>query len=281
MKENIYQALTKKHTKTFYYSTFFFPKKTRNEIFLLYSFVRIIDNFVDEKKPKVKKFYLYKKNLNALLTKNKKSNIKIVNDFAYLVKKYNLNKEINDYLNTQEKEMKIKKYKTEKEFNLFTYGVAGTIGLMIAKILNLPQKTYKSAIRLGQSLQIINNIRDVYEDYQRKKIYIPEETLKKFNLNQKNFLDKKNYKKLKEAINYLINKAFHLKNDAKKDFKYFKKQDLLPIVIATDLYTTIAKKIEKNPKLIFQKEKLKPTIIQIIKIIIKNFILVYGLNKKN
>ena len=281
MKENIYQALTKKHTKTFYYSTLFFPKKTRGEIFLLYSFVRIIDNFVDEKKPKIKKFYLYKKKLNGLLNKDKRSSIKIINDFAHLVKKYNLHKEIFDYLNAQEKEIKFKKYKTEKEFNLFTYGVAGTIGLMIAKILNLPKKTYKSAIKLGQSLQIINNIRDIYEDYQREKIYIPQETLKKFHLNQNNFLENKNFPKLKKVISFFIKKALQLKNDAEKDFKYFQKRNLLPVTIACDLYTEVAKKIEKNPEIIFQKEKLKPTLFQIIKIIIKNFVLIYGFDKKN
>lgn len=281
MKENIYQNLTKKYTKTFYYAILFFPKKIINEIFLLYAFVRIIDNFVDKKKPNKKIFYLYKDRLNKLLTENKKSQIKIINDFGQLVKKYNLQKEVKDYLKIQEKELTIRKYKTEKEFNLFTYGVAGTIGLMMAKILHLPKKTYKSAIKLGQSLQIINNIRDIYEDYQRKKIYIPEETLKKFNLNQRNFLENENFQKLQKVISYFINKALTLKKEAKRDFNYFQKENLLPISIACDLYTELGKKILKNPKLVFKKQKLKPGIFEIFKIIIKNLILIYGLNKKN
>ena len=281
MKKNIYQNLTKKYTKTFYYSTLFFPKKLREEIFLLYAFVRIIDNFVDEKIPDKKNFYLYKKELDKTLNKGKKSAIKIINDFSQLVKKYKLNKEINEYLNTQEKEIKLKKYKTEKEFNLFTYGVAGTIGLMMAKILNLPKKTYSSAQKLGQSLQIVNNIRDIYEDYQRKKIYIPEEILKKFNLNQKNFLKNRYFQQLKKLINHYINKALKLYHQAKKDFKYFPNQYLFPISVACDLYLNTARKILKKPKLIFNKEKLSPNTFELVKIIFTKFFLIYVFNKKN
>ncbi|MFN4212792.1 MAG: squalene/phytoene synthase family protein [Microgenomates group bacterium] len=281
MKKNIYQEITKKNTKTFYYSTLFFPKKIRDEIFILYSFVRIIDNFVDEKKPNKKNFYLYKKKLNQVLKKNEKSKIKIVNDFGQLVKKYNLHKEVEDYIKAQEKELKIKKYKSEKEFNLFTYGVAGTVGLMMAKILNLPKKTYKGAIKLGQALQIINNIRDIFEDYQRKKVYLSEEILKKFNLSQKNFLKNENFQKLKKVITYYLNQSFKLYREAKKEFKSFSNQNLFPVSVASDLYLNIAKKILKKPKLIFEKEKLKPNIFNIIKILIKRFILIYGFNKKN
>lgn len=205
---NIYRKITKKYTKTFYYSTLFFPKDIRDKIFLLYSFVRIIDNFVDKKNPDKKNFFIYKNELINFVENNKKSKIKIINDFGELIKAYNLKKEVYDYLFTQEKEIKIKKYKTFKDFLDFTYGVAGVIGIMIAKILELPKNSYEYAKKLGQSLQIINNIRDIYEDSKLKKIYIPEEILIKFNLSQKNFLKKENRKNLNLLINYFFKLCF-------------------------------------------------------------------------
>lgn len=277
---NIYRKITKKYTKTFYYSTLFFPKDIRDKIFLLYSFVRIIDNFVDKKNPDKKNFFIYKNELINFVENNKKSKIKIINDFGELIKAYNLKKEVYDYLLTQEKEIKIKKYKTLKDFLDFTYGVAGVIGIMIAKILELPKNSYEYAKKLGQSLQIINNIRDIYEDSKLKKIYIPEEILIKFNLSQKNFLKKENRKNLNLLINYFLNYAFKIQDEAKTYFKYFDKKILLPIKIATDLYKNIGLKISKNPEIIFNKSKVKPGKLEILFIIIKNFIFIYGLNKK-
>lgn len=278
---NIYRKITKKYTKTFYYSTLFFPQDIRDKIFLLYSFVRIIDNFVDKKKPDKKNFFIYKNELINFVENNKKSKIKIINDFGELIKAYNLKKEVYDYLFTQEKEIKIKKYKTFDDFLNFTYGVAGVIGIMIAKILKLPKNSYEYAKKLGQSLQIINNIRDIYEDSKIKKIYIPREVLNKFNLNHKNFLKKEKRKNLYLLINYFLNYAFKIQNEAKTYFKYFDKQILLPIKVATDLYKNIGLKISKNPEIIFNKSKVKPSKLEIFLIVIKNFILIYGFNKKN
>ncbi|GIW64615.1 MAG: phytoene synthase [Patescibacteria group bacterium] len=278
---NIYRKITKKYTKTFYYSTLFFPQDIRDKIFLLYSFVRIIDNFVDKKKPDKKNFFIYKNELRNFVENNKVSKIKIINDFGKLVKEYNLKKEVYDYLLTQEKEIKIKKYKTFDDFLNFTYGVAGVIGIMIAKILKLPKNSYEYAKKLGQSLQIINNIRDIYEDSKIKKIYIPREVLNKFNLNHKNFLKKEKRKNLYLLINYFLNYAFKIQNEAKTYFKYFDKQILLPIKVATDLYKNIGLKISKNPEIIFNKSKVKPSKLEIFLIVIKNFILIYGFNKKN
>lgn len=278
---NQYQLITKKNTKTFYYSTLFFPKKIRNDVFLLYSFVRIIDNFVDKKIPDKKNFFLYKNELINQLKKEKKSKLKIVNDFGELIKKYNLEKEIIDYLNTQQKELSTKKYKTLTEFKKFTYGVAGTIGIMMAKILGLKKESFESAKNLGQALQIINNVRDIYEDWKIGKVYIPEELLKKYDLNQKNFLNKNNRKKLYLVINNLLDYAFKLEKKARKEFLNFNKNILFPIKTAADLYHKTGLKCYQNPELIFNQNKLKPNLLTVIYTLIKNFILIYGFNKKN
>ncbi|MGB9883447.1 MAG: squalene/phytoene synthase family protein, partial [Microgenomates group bacterium] len=150
-----------------------------------------------------------------------------------------------------------------------------------AKILDLPKKSYQSAKKLGQSLQIINNIRDIFEDFQRGKIYIPEELLNKYQLNHKNFIDKKNREKLYQVIKELLLKAKNLQEQAKKDFKLFNKKKLLPIKIACDLYNLIGRKIAKKPELVFSGKKLKPNFFEIISVIVKNFLLIYVFNKKN
>ncbi len=268
-----YSQVIKKHSKTFYFSSLLFPKEIREKIFLLYAYVRIIDDLVDETNEKNKvKFKKYKNlTLNLIKGKKKKYAPKIIKDFVKMAKKYDFDKEVIDYLKTQEVEVTKKRYKNKEEFLKFCYGVAGTIGVMIAKIINLPKKTFKDAVKLGVSLQIINNVRDIFEDYQRFKIYLPEDLLKKYKISHNNFIKKTNRKRLYKAVYDLIGKAKKLKEEAKSSFKFFKKRELLAIKTAVDIYFKIAEKIEKNPEFIFNKKILKPSLIEIVLLIIKNY----------
>ncbi|GIW62607.1 MAG: phytoene synthase [Patescibacteria group bacterium] len=275
-----YQTFTSKHTKTFYYSTLLFPKKYRAKVFLLYSFLRIIDDLVDKETPDKKNFYLLRKELeNSLILKNT-SKIKLINDIVKLIKENDLSKEMMDYLKIQEKEIAKKIYKTNKEFTEFLYGVAGTVGIMMSKILNLPPKTFVNAKRLGEALQIINTVRDIKEDYRIGRIYIPEELLNKYGLTQKNFLKQEKQEKFFILVKDLLNKAFKLIKEAKKSFVYFKKEILFPIKTASDLYLLVGKSIYIKPELIFNKKKLKPNFIKISQLIISNFFFIYVFNKK-
>lgn len=281
MKSNSYQEKVKKYTQTFYYSTLLFPPEIKNKVFLLYSFVRIIDDIVDKKTPQKKKFYFYKNELLNYLKGKKTSKIKIINDIGNLIKTHHFEKEMIDYLKIQEKELFIRNYQTERQLTKFIYGTAGTIGIMMAKILNLPSKTYPCAKKLGESLQIINIIRDLKEDFQRNKIYLPLKLLKKYGLTKQNFLFKKNLEKLYPLIKKFLNQAQKLKNEAEKCYRFFPKKILLPVKIAVDLYNQTAKKIIKNPNLIIEREKLKLKFWEIVKTIIKNYFFIYGLNKRN
>lgn len=268
-----YSQVIKKHSKTFYFSSLLFPKEIREKIFLLYAYVRIIDDLVDETNEKNKVKFKKYKNLTLNLIKGKKEKYapKIIKDFVKMAKKYDFDKEVIDYLKTQEVEVTKKRYKNKEEFLKFCYGVAGTIGVMIAKIINLPKKTFKDAVKLGVSLQIINNVRDIFEDYQRFKIYLPEDLLKKYKISHNNFIKKTNRERLYKAVYDLIGKAKKLKEEAKSSFKFFKKRELLAIKTAVDIYFKIAEKIEKNPEFIFNKKILKPSLIEIVLIIIKNY----------
>lgn len=279
-KTNRYAIITKKNSKTFYYSSLLFPKGIREKIFLVYSFVRTVDNLVDRKKPKKKELNAFFKQFDLAWHGKKIKNI-LINDFVNLAKTEFNKKWIDDFFLTQKQDALKKKYRNFKELEKFAYGVAGTIGLMIASLLKLPKKTFNDAVKLGNALQLINCCRDVVEDYQMGKVYLPISELKKHGLNLKNFLKKNNQKKLFSTIFSTLKKAFKLIDESKKSFVYFEKRPLLAVKTATDLYKSIGKKIEKNPELIFEKDKLKPSKLEIIFTVFKNFILVYGLNKKN
>ena len=161
------------YAKSFNWAGFFLPKKTYTECSALYNFCRIIDNIADEKDTLVnkrEKFTKFKEDFYS-----KKFSDDIVQDMWNLVDKYNISLNIiNDLFDGIETDLDEKvNFRNKNELLIYSYRVAGTVGLMMAKILkvNKPQ-ALRAAIDLGIAMQLTNISRDVIEDYNNHRIYI-------------------------------------------------------------------------------------------------------------
>ena len=161
------------YAKSFNWAGFFLPKKIYQKCSALYDFCRTLDNIADEgtnldlKKEKFKKF---KDDF-----KNKNLDIKIIRDIYLLLEEKNISLNIiYDLFDGIESDLTNElKINTYQELLVYSYRVAGTVGLMMAKILNV--KTYnslKGAIDLGIAMQLTNIARDVVEDGKKNRQYI-------------------------------------------------------------------------------------------------------------
>jgi phytoene synthase len=161
------------YAKSFNWAGFFLPKKIYQKCSALYDFCRTLDNIADEdtslelKKEKFKKF---KDDF-----KNKNLDNEIIRDIYLLVEEKNISLNIiYDLFDGIESDLRDElKINTYQELLVYSYRVAGTVGLMMAKILNV--KTYnslKGAIDLGIAMQLTNIARDVVEDSKKNRQYI-------------------------------------------------------------------------------------------------------------
>jgi phytoene synthase len=138
-----------------------------------YSFCRILDNIADDQDTIANKEQKFK-DFKELYLKNT-SNNSIVKDMKELEKNYDISKNIiNDLFDGIESDIKeTVKFKSEKDLLLYSYRVAGTVGLMMAKILGVKTITsIKAAINLGVAMQLTNISRDVIEDSINNRFYI-------------------------------------------------------------------------------------------------------------
>ena len=163
------------YAKSFNWAGFFLPKKAYKKCSALYDFCREADNIADdENKIEVKKdnFINFK---NNFLNKNYEDPViknmwDLINEFSISTKIVDdlfegINSDIKDSI----------KLNSKKELLIYSYRVAGTVGLMMAKILNVHKKqSLKSAIDLGIAMQLTNISRDVIEDKKNNRIYIHE-----------------------------------------------------------------------------------------------------------
>ena len=163
------------YAKSFNWAGFFLPKKTYKKCSALYDFCRVMDNIADDKNAlevKVTKFREFKDNFE-----NKNFDDPIIKSIWDLIYENNISTKIIhdlfDGINSDIREQV--KLNTKKELLIYSYRVAGTVGLMMAKILKVDKKnSLKSAIDLGIAMQLTNISRDVIEDFNNNRIYIDQ-----------------------------------------------------------------------------------------------------------
>ena len=165
--------LLKKHAKSFYWASFFLSNDVFNKCSSLYNFCRTLDDIVDDyNKLEVKKeiFLKFKKDFM-----NKNPNNQIINDMWSIINSENISKKIViDLFDGVETDLEDKvEINSKKDLLIYSYRVAGTVGLMMSKILKVSNReSLRGAIDLGIAMQLTNIARDVCEDNKRNRKYI-------------------------------------------------------------------------------------------------------------
>ena len=165
--------LLKKHAKSFYWASFFLSKEAFNKCSSLYNFCRTLDDIVDDdNKLEIKKdnFSKFKKSFL-----NKDLNNSIIKEMWSIINTEKISeKVVTDLFDGVETDLEEKvKINSKKELLVYAYRVAGTVGLMMSKILKVKNKeALKGAVDLGIAMQLTNIARDVNEDRNRNRQYI-------------------------------------------------------------------------------------------------------------
>ena len=161
------------YAKSFSWAGFFLPKKTLKKCSTLYDFCRVADNIADDLEElanKEKKFNQFENDFN-----NRKLNDPVIKNMWGLMEEFNISvKIVQDLLIGIKSDIKVKvKFNSRKDLLIYSYRVAGTVGLMMAKILKVNKKSsLRSAIDLGIAMQLTNISRDVIEDSKNNRFYI-------------------------------------------------------------------------------------------------------------
>ena len=246
------------YAKSFNWAGFFLPKKTYEKCSALYDFCREADNIADdENKIEVKKDNFIKFRNNFV---NKNYDDPVIKNMWGLINEFSISTKIVDDLfegiNSDIKENI--KFNSKKELLIYSYRVAGTVGLMMAKILNVhKEQSLKSAIDLGIAMQLTNISRDVMEDKKNNRSYINE-----------SFEEIKNTIKLSEKF---YENSFYSIKEIPLSFRF-------SILVARRVYIKIGYKILNKQNIENYKKSGKIYVSNIEKII-ETFLSIFDLIK--
>lgn len=279
LEKNIF----KNGSTTYYWSSKFFPRSVRDDVFKLYSFVRVVDDIVDNIPPDIDRFNFIKKRWKTVKKELKDKKVtkplddsveeRVIANIAYVVHRHDCDPSwVDSFLDSMQMDVDKKQYRTLEDTLEYIYGSAEVIGLFMARIMQLPIKPYEYARMQGRAMQWINFLRDIDEDNSLGRCYFPKSTLKKFGLpDLKQETAQANPEQFKKFMHEQLNLYEQWQAEADKGFSYIPKRLRIPLQTATDMYNWTAEEIRKDPFIVYSK-KVKPTKSRVMKAAAKNSI---------
>ena len=270
----------KREGKSFYWASFFLPKSSKKNAGILYSICRYFDDIADKYSEDQTN---YLKNSIQEIKNNKSNKVSI------FLKENKINNSIFiDLIEGLILDQKKIKIQNKEELIKYSYHVAGTVGLMMSKIIGVKhKKAAQSAIDLGIGMQLTNIARDVYEDSKMERIYLPANWIPKISLKNLNNLEELSLEK-DEKISKAIHKVIRLSEKFYKNgfagLKYIPFSTRLGIFIAANVYRGIGIKIKSNKKRYFRERvylnSFEKSLITIKSILLFIFIPLYNYQYK-
>jgi 15-cis-phytoene synthase len=251
------KRLNSLHGKTYYLATLLLPKGKRPFVHALYGFARYADEIVDD--------------LASTLTPEEKAEALntwssgVLNDLAIgkshdavgvdTVKRFDIpHQHFVDFLHSMEMDLTVSTYASYKDLSEYVYGSAAVIGLQMVPILGpLSEEAYPPAEKLGIAFQLANFIRDVAEDLDRGRIYLPLEELAADGVDEEMLNARRLTPEIVRALKFQIARVRELQREAAPGIDLLHPTSRPCIRAASELYCGIVDEVEAIGYDIFNK----------------------------
>ena len=248
------------HGKTYYLATLLLPKAKRPFVHALYGFARYADEIVDdlastltdaEKAAELKTWG------DSVLfgLKSGESNDQVGRALIDTVTRFNIPHEhFVAFLHSMTMDLTVTEYANYEALMEYVYGSAAVIGLEMVPILGaLSQGAYEPAEKLGVAFQLANFIRDVGEDLDRGRVYLPQDELAQFGVDREMLEARKLTPEITAALKFQIERVRQLQREATPGILQLEPASRPCIEAASELYCGIVDEVEAIGYDIFNK----------------------------
>jgi phytoene synthase len=202
---------------SFYYSFLFLPERQRQAVTALYAFCREVDDIVDEcsnTDVARAKLQWWKNEISDLYNGSPQHPVSQALSESLL--HFSLEKRyFEDIIDGMLMDLEIFSYNSFEDLKRYCYRVASVVGLLTVEIFGYSDsKTLQYAADLGLAFQLTNIIRDVREDAERGRIYLPQEDLKMFSVSMDDILTFKDSENFRALMHFQSDRAHQYYNQA-------------------------------------------------------------------
>ena len=240
------------HGKTYFLATLLLPKAKRPFVHALYGFARYADEIVDDLASELsieEKAEALSTWGNTVLADLKKgtSNDHVGRALIDTVKRFDIPHEnFEAFLHSMTMDLTVQEYETYEDLLEYVYGSAAVIGLEMVPILGpLHNDAYEAAKKLGIAFQLANFIRDVDEDLDRGRVYLPIKELAQFGVTREMLEERVLTPEIIEALKFQIARVRQLQAEAAPGIAMLEATSRPCIEAASTLYCGIVDEVEK------------------------------------
>ncbi|RXI97768.1 squalene/phytoene synthase family protein [Anaerobacillus alkaliphilus] len=243
------------NSKTFVKAFSFLPEQQRKAVWAVYTFCREVDDIVDELHS-LEKLQQFKCEFDQFIQGNFSPKNKLWVALNDVFTSFTMDPEPFYYMiEGQKMDFEKVRYRTLAELEHYSFRVASSVGLMLLPILapNPTPRLTEGAIKLGIAMQITNILRDVGEDLNRNRVYLPGEYLHKYNLREEDLLAHTVDVRFTGLVEDLAIYAERLYDEALESTYDYPLSARLPVQAANYSYRAILTEIRKNNYNVFTK----------------------------
>jgi phytoene synthase len=272
------KRLNSLHGKTYYLATLLLPAHKRPFVHALYGFARYADEIVDDLSStlsdaeKAKHLKTWGDSVLSSISKGVSTD-HVGAALIDTVRRFNIPEQhFVDFLHSMRMDLTVGTYKTYEDLMEYVYGSAAVIGLQMVPILGpLSDAAYEPAKKLGIAFQLANFIRDVGEDLDRGRIYLPLDELAQFGVDQEMLYARKLTPQIIAALKFQIERVRQLQREAEPGIQLLEASSRPCIQAASTLYCGIVDEVEKIGYDVFNK-RAKTSTARRIKVAFPAFI---------
>jgi phytoene synthase len=247
------REITATHSRTFYLASGLLPPEKRRAMRCLYAFCRTTDDMVDLAGADPRSELTCWK--QAALDSTRKHSHPVLRAWHDTRARYGIPMLFAEQLvGAVATDMDRKRYATFDELAHYCYGVASTVGLMSMCIIGYESpRAVSYAIRLGLALQLTNILRDVGEDWNRGRLYLPTEELEHFGISEGDITAARVDNRWRDFMKFQIARNRELYEEAWPGIALLHRDGQFAVAAATRLYAAILQEIERNDCQVFHQ----------------------------
>jgi len=254
------KRLNSLHGKTYYLATLLLPAAKRPFVHALYGFARYADEIVDDlastlsAQEKADALRNWSTEVLRGLDTGKSSDL-VGRALIDTVQRFDIpHQHFIDFLHSMEMDLTVTEYQTFDDLYEYVYGSAAVIGLQMVPILGGDiVNSLDAAKDLGVAFQLANFIRDVGEDLDRGRIYLPLQELAEHGVTRQMLEARRLTPEIISALKFQIARVRRLQKDAEPGIALLDKTSQPCIRAASELYCGIVDEVEKIGYDIFNK----------------------------
>jgi phytoene synthase len=248
-------SITAQHSKSFHIASGFLPEEKRAAVRALYAFCRTVDDVVDTSSIAERDLSLdyWRRQIETPSISNHEDPVAAA--WSDTLIRYHIPRHYAlQLIDGVARDLSQTRYATFEDLSTYCYGVASTVGLMSMYIIGFSStEAVPYAIKLGVALQMTNILRDVGEDYRNGRVYLPQDEVSAFDVNESDLAAGIVTEQWRELMRFQIDRTRKLYEESWRGIRMLERDGQTAIAAASNLYSGILDVIERNDYDVFAR----------------------------